>query len=349
MRKSWIHIVTLLLAACSELKVSTHAGLDGGNLPPEDASMNLDEGVEAGLADAGAEASILDAGKDAQVCDGPCPATLLATGLLGANRVIVAQGILYFATENDSTVWSCPTSGCGSAPRRMGPGVPFGIAALGSYIYWGDFPSGKIWSCPTAGCGGNPTAIAVNQSAIRGVVTDGNSLFWSANNDIVTCTPGASNTCTPRSIRTGVGPIYAMAADQNMVAYIANSQVYACPSAACTSPILLGNGNSGLTLFAGTAYWISGASVVSCAVLGCSANPKPLALSNAPIAPVVDTQALYYRDGNTFEIIQCPTSGCTPTSTVFAKNEGVHPGANLAMDATYLYWATPSLLRRKAR
>lgn len=317
-----------------------------------------EEGVDALLEEGGTpdpqnrDAQVLDARgpADAQ-CDGPCPAEVLATGLAGATKVTVDANNVYFATEaNTESVWQCPKTGCGAGPIFLGVGYTSGIAVVGGFVHWAEFASGTVWRCAVGGCGGSPTPIATNQTKIHGVVTDGTNLFWSASGNLVMCRPDA---CAPTPLRSGTGEIFDLAAGGGSLAYVDRTarKVYACSTTDCASPRLLGDGSSSVSISSGTAFWVNGTAkiIVSCSLAGCSSAPQTLATSFSPMAPIADVSSLYFRDYASQEVFRCGRSGCGSKAEVLAAGETTRQTANLAVDATHVYWASSSTLKRKAK
>ena len=172
--------LALACAACSGLKsADTTLPGDGGGGDDGGGDTDADIGAESGANDASSggdakDASTADAKDAAPACDGPCPPEDLATGLPQATAITVDDTNVYFASEgNDTPIQQCPKTGCGGAPILLGHGYAFGVAVVGGFVHWGDFSAGKVWRCAIGGCAGNPTAIALNQTSIRGVATDG--------------------------------------------------------------------------------------------------------------------------------------------------------------------------------
>jgi hypothetical protein len=357
MQLRWLVGLALACVACNGLKdaapgyTPADSGTDGG----------IDDGstVEGGESDGGGldgtatkDGTTADAADAAPTCDGPCTPEDLATGLPQATAITVDAQDVYFASEGKNTpVQQCPKTGCGGAPILLGTGYAFGIAVIGGFVHWGDFSSGKVWRCAIGGCGGNPTAIALNQTSIRGVATDGVKIYWSANNDILGCDPAA---CTPFTVRSGTGPIFAMAAEQATVLYVdsAANKVYACASPTCATPLLLGTGTHDVSSYSGKAFWRNGATnlIVSCPITGCSNAPKTIGTSFTPTHPASDGSYVYFRDELSFKIYRCPAAtGCAAGAEVFANDQRGQPGGNLAIDGTHVYWTTASAVRRLAK
>jgi hypothetical protein len=354
-RHRWMFAFALACAACSGLKsADTTTPTDdggGGGGGDNDADTLADGGANDATSGGDAktkDGSVADAKDAAAACDGPCPPEDLATGLPQATAITVDGTNVYFASEgNDTPVMQCPKTGCGGAPILLGHGYAFGIAVVGGFVHWGDFSAGKVWRCAIGGCSGNPTAIALNQTSIRGVATDGVKIYWSANNDILGCDPAA---CTPAVVRSGAGTIFDMAADQAKVVYVDSTaqKVYACATPTCTTPLLLGTGTHDVSTYSGKAYWGNGATnlIVECAISGCANNPMTIGNSFSPTHPASDGTNVYFRDDLSFKIYRCPVVGCAAGAEVFATDQEGQPGGNIAIDGTHVYWTTASAVRR---
>jgi hypothetical protein len=354
MRSRLLLGLVMACVSCAGLKTAT---LDDAGAGSADGGDIVDPTTEGGTTD-GATGEGGGTGKDggpsadaadAATCDGPCPPEDLATGLPQATAIAVDGTNVYFAAEgNDTPVQQCPKTGCAGTPILLGTGYAFGIAVVGGFVHWGVFSNGKVWRCAIGGCGGNPTAIALNQSSIRGVATDGVKIYWSANNDILGCDPAA---CTPSVVRAGTGAILDMAAHQAKVLYVSSGNVYACATPTCTTPLLLGAGSHDVSAFGGKAYWGVGASdlIVTCAITGCSNAPKTIGSSFAPTHPETDGTNVYFRDDLSYKIYRCPMAGCAAGAEIFASDQHGQPGGNLAIDGTHVYWTTASAVRRKAK
>jgi hypothetical protein len=352
MRLRWPFVVALTCFACDGLKSAVQAPDDGGTVA--EAGVDSGDDGDVGARDASTEAEAKDSSTPdvGPACDGPCPPEDLATGVPQATAITLDVNNVYFAAEGNNTpITQCPKTGCAGAPIALGTGYAFGIAVVGGHVHWGDYSNGKVWRCAIGGCGGNPTAIALNQTSIRGVTTDGVNIYWSANDDIVGCNPAA---CTPSTVRAGTGPIFDMTADQAKVLYVDRTakKVYACAAPTCTTPLLLGTGTHDVSTYGGRAFWVNGGSdiVVSCPIGGCADAPTTLGSSFAPTHPASDGSHVYFRDDLSGKIYRCPSaSGCAAGPEVFASNQQGQPGGNLAIDGTHVYWTTASAVRRKLK
>jgi hypothetical protein len=295
-------IAQLLAVGCGDLKsAADDAGAVGAT-----ADGAADDGGSAGAA------SVPDPGP----CDGPCPVEPLVTGLDTASVVTVDDANVYFAEHGPAAgrVSMCRKTGCNGSPTMLGDGYTFGIAVVGGTVYWGDNANGRILSCPVTGCASAPAVVAQDQPKARGVWTDGTRLFWTtpeAGGSIIECAPGA---CSPAPVRTGVGDIFHLAAEQSRLVWIAGGATQTCLWTACASPTILGSGSVHPSIRDGIAYWVSGASetVVKCATSGCNAQPLAVGGSTLVQWPRSDGTSVFWRDGSLDEIYRCRVSGCPP-------------------------------------
>ena len=353
MRRS-LPALASLLAACAVVNACTELRT-GGNGPPDDVDEPAAEEPGQppdGSRDASVAADVrVDAPSEAvppASCDGPCPPEPIATNLLQATSIAVDDVNVYFAIEsNNGTVYQCKKTGCGAAPITLGSGYATAIALDATRVYWGDFAGGKLVACTIGGCSQQPTTIAPNQAGIRGVSTDGVSLFWSTTavgGAIRTCALGGA--CTPADVRTSAGTVIDVTADQAKVFWgsLTDKSVNACSSVPCSSPVTLGPGSTDVSAHAGKVYWVNGPAktVVSCSAGGCAGNPLTIGTSLSPSHPVSDGKHVYWRDQLTDAIYRCPVGGCNPGPETIATKQKGQPGGQLALDGLYVYWTTSS-------
>ncbi len=335
--------------ACTDLRSSDEAARGEGVGPevvePPDGKGRTPSDASVVPSEAGADAGTrLDASVP---CDGPCPPELLVSGLRQATTMTVDATNLYVAEEGgaNGAVYQCPKAGCGASPVKLGEGYAFGIVVLAGTVYWGDFYTGRVVACAIGGCANMPTPIASNQTSVRGVWSDGVSLFWSTSDtggSIMRCSPAA---CTPTLVASNVGTVLRAAADQNRVVWTAGGSVKTCIATSCASPVTLGPGTTDVTAHAGNAYWIVGGAknVVRCSIAsGCNGAPLTIGSSQAPSSPVSDGASVYWRDDFYDQIYRCPASGCAPTPVILATKQRGQPGGNIALDGQHVYWTTTS-------
>lgn len=252
-----LSLIMVAAVACAELRVA------GGGPGLDDA-----EAAEAGAVakDAGADvdAPVMpdvaepDGQRPTATCDGPCPPERIVEGLVQATAITVDATNVYFATESgNGTVYQCPKTGCDGAPIELGSGYTTSIAVVDGVVYWGDFAAGKVQSCAVGGCGKIPTAIVSNETAIKGVVSDGVHLFWgTGDGDVRRCPIATCSTATVETIATGQGFISSLAADQGKVFWpnLLTSTVYASPVGSTADPMALGPGSHSVSTYAGKVY-----------------------------------------------------------------------------------------------
>jgi hypothetical protein len=136
-------------------------------------------------------------------------------------------GIYFTATMPPQRAYSCPLSGCGSSPSILGAGsnnnngLGYGIASDGVSVFWADSMNSKVLKCNISGCGQNPITLASNESGVISVTTDGQNVYWGANNAIRKCaTAGCGGTPmtlttlnAPRVLVLDAGSLYVAAGD----------------------------------------------------------------------------------------------------------------------------------------
>lgn len=335
-------LVLCAASACAELRLANDVGADGGPLDGGAEAAGVDGSTPTG--EGGSDAS--DARPPAK-CDGPCPSEELAADLAQVTALSVDDKNVYFAIESGAgTVFQCPKTGCGGAPIPLGEGYTIAISVDAQRVYWGDFAAGKLVSCTIGGCANMPTAVALNQSQIRGVWTDGADLVWSTADDggsIMHCTPGA---CSPAAVKTGQGLVLSVAADQGKVFWgnLSSKSLHTCATSSCTSVATLGPGVNQPTVHAGVAYWIDGQTntLVRCPASGCAGTPITIGSSPTPAHPISDGVDVYWRDDLLDAIYRCPVAGCMPGPEVVATNQRGQLGGQIALDGQYVYWTTTS-------
>jgi hypothetical protein len=347
MRRPLVLVIVVPLAAtfaCGQLREGEVDQAPGPARPNDAAASGGGEDDASTDEDAAIADAAVDV-VDAPSCDGPCPPQPLATGLVQATSVAVDARNVYFATESgNGAVFQCPKTGCVGAPLKLGSGYATSIVVQGGRVVWPDFAGGRLLACAIGGCNEEPTVLALNQTQIRYVATDGVSFFWTAGGAIVRC--GVSS-CSPQPVISDLSRVTGVAADQARVFFGHNQSpavTQACSTFPCASPLLLGPGALYTTAYAGKVYWVNGASknVVSCSMEGCAGNPQTLGSSTQPAHPVSDGQHVYWRDMFLDQIYRCPAAGCLPSPEIFATKQRAQPGGNLALDGQYVYWSTTS-------
>jgi hypothetical protein len=225
------------------------------------------------------------------------PTTLGAAGS-GLPGIALDANNVYFTSNFDGTVFTCPRSGCGSAPRVLASAqaTPHGIASDGSDVYWAT--SDGVMKCAATGCSNAPTVLAMSQGEPNGIALDDTSVYWttSMSGDVMKCA------------KTGCGQ----------------------------KPALLASNKTGadIAVDATDIYWASPSSsqVLTCPSSGCNGSPTVIASSQA-YALAIDDVNIYWTtlDG----IMTCAKKGCTQP-TVVASGQS-NPG-DVAVDATGVYW-----------
>jgi hypothetical protein len=360
MRRAFAFSFVGLLVACSSFKNEAPAADAGtGDAAPIDGGLPADSGP--GDAQSGDGASAPDTGladgstPDAATgCagDGGCPVEVLVDNLDQASLVLVDSTNIYFADPGapGSAVYQCPKTGC-TTPITLGSGYATGMGIDSANVYWNDFSAGSVVACTIGGCGGQPKVLASSQTSLEGVTFDGTNLSWSTLGNIVTCKPPA---CSPLvTLATGQGAgIPPLASDTGTVYWCSTGgggSVESCGAAGCNGmPHQVATGlATSVFVKNGFAYFTLSNSVVSCPVTGCGGSPFTIGSSLQPYAVISDGAFVYWLDDIDFDVYRCPVSGCGSSPSIFATMQMAAPGADIALDADYVYWTASSQVLRK--
>ncbi len=112
-------------------------------------------------------------------CTGPGATQLAANAGTQLNLAITAKDVFWVDTDGGAgRMQHCTRSSCQLSITTLAPdeGVPRGIAADETNVYWTDFARGRVLACPLGGCpkagplvlaeGGAPLAIALDSTAV---------------------------------------------------------------------------------------------------------------------------------------------------------------------------------------
>lgn len=323
--------------ACTALRspsiVGDGADPDGAALDGPGASVDPDP------ADGGTEPG------PALDCDGgPCVEEIV-TGLADARLVAVDPQNVYFATAGTpGYVATCPKTGCTGAPLVLGPGRARSLLLVGDLVVWDDEATGEIRACAKVGC--TAPLVLASDPSLRGLATDNVDIFWSTTGGMRRCTPTA---CAPSSIRDDAGAPSHVAASLGNLAWIdpTTRSIHTCDLPACDSvPTYSPPGDRDLLLFGSRPYWADDL-LTSVQFSPSDQTTKTLLSGIAARGLAVDANFLYTRDALTGTVLECSSNGSSGLPT--ALDQPSLPGANLAIDGKYVYWATPTSVRRAVR
>jgi hypothetical protein len=251
--------------------------------------------------------------------DGDCsgtPVTVTSYSGFAPLALAVAGGTLDWITRGFSpnpNLFSCQTTGCGSAPLAHG-----NISVAGAFQPWAVDADNYYWvgkdassqpailACPvgSTSCGNS----SVFSSATTGNIASHGALYWTdtALAAVMKCsavTPGAACT-SPQTIEASVGGGSVLAVDDANVYWADLDGVKQCPSGGCgtNAPVLLATGMQNAASMAtdGTnLYWATGSTIVRARVG--SPNSAAVIAQNqtAPSQVALGTKAVYWLAGGT--------------------------------------------------
>ena len=326
MKTAWrVIALTVTLIACSDERQIGDGGADATE------SDAVSEAPEAGLvvlATGGAgvialnatsvfwvdQVPVLGAIKQCAKSGGPT-STLVADHARGL--LVADTSNVYWTDWQPPAVMQCSTAGCAQpitlwSDLDAGAGVPQGLAADGTRVYW-SMPNGTIMSCAIGGCNATPSFVYSTPGAsAEGIAVDANNVYWSN----------------------------------------VQGDVMSCPKTGCTTPVVLASYQTAnaLAVDAANLYWAGGGSVFKCAVGGCGTLPTPIAsyLPQGAIGQLVTDGANVYWTiifvdfppypviNNSGSVNKCSIDGCGSTPTALAAQADEPYG--LAVDGTSLYW-----------
>ena len=358
--------LVVALGGCSTFK--DDAVNDGGALEAAstDGAMGFDSPATDATADAGKDISAGDDSSSAQDsssvdtgtittdagsgCEGgTCPVESVVDGLKQATILLVDANNVYISDLGTVTgnVYQCAKGGC-AMPATLGPGFATGIGVDGTNVYWSDFAGGQIVACAIGGCANEPTAIAPGQVHAEGLTFDGVNLYWAASGSLVACVPPACS--TRNAFATGQSAAIVDVAAETGVAYWTNGpSLESCPVSGCgttPTPVSPTTGTS-IALYGGFIYFINDNAVVSCPTGGSCVSPHTIGSSTDPSGLGTDCVDVYWLDDDEEVVYRCPVTGCSGGPEHFADHQLTAPGANIAVDGEYAYWAVPEQVLRK--
>lgn len=257
-----------------------------------------------------------------------------------------------------------------------------------STAFWdgneGDFE--VVYSCPVDGC---PAGIAttveslVNDSIGR-VIAGPNTVLWTRYQSYygpysTKCTPPACTTKDPVRPLSSTGPYYdnparEMGVPSRIFSVGATKTIWATPQlyndnnkqlryctygTSCATPAEISRGPfygvRALTYFNGNHYVAIGNStsptgdVIGSMSDATPSTPTPLVGDAMGVAAIaVDASGIYWVNGTTGRVARCAKlTGCTGSGDTLATGEtGVK---DIAVDDKYVYWATPTAVRKVAK
>ena len=329
--------------ATSSDSAATDAAVDAG----KDTSAGNDSSSVQDSSTVDTGDAMTEAGPECE--GGACPVETVVGGLRQATTLLVDANNVYISDPGTVTgnVYQCAKGGC-ATPTTLGPGYATGLGVDGANVYWSEFAGDQIVACAIGGCSNEPTAIAPGQVHAGGLTFDGVNLYWAASGSVVTCVPPG---CTTRNaIATGQSVAIVEVAAQTGVAYWTNGpSLESCPVSGCgTTPTPVGpTTGTSMALYGGFIYFINDNAVVSCPTGGSCPSPHTIGSSTDPYGLATDGVDVYWLDDDEEVVYRCPVTGCSGGPEHFADGQLTAPGANIAVDGEYAYWAVPEQVLRK--
>lgn len=282
------------------------------------------------------------------------PVTLVSGGASVVSGPLASDGsAVYFGFSSSAcpvntscaSIGKCSVGGCAmNAFTLANPAAGTGaqVAVGNGKVY---FVFSGIRSCDTSGqCLGNSAATLASGSAIALAADSAGAYF--ATTTTVSALPVAGG----GAIQVGSGSQLAptLAADGTHVYFADATKVYAAPDDGSAPAVTLIAGRSGITHVAvdgvNVYYGTLSGEVGLCAKSGCAMQPTVVAQLGTQVGGVAaDGTNVYFSGGG---IQRCPVAGCPAGGPIAVSAGG---GANLAMDATNLYWTESGTIRKLAK
>jgi hypothetical protein len=193
-------------------------------------------------------------------------ATILWTDEFGPTDLAVDSTSIYWTVGFTGLVHSCPTGGCGSAPKNLASvATPTSGAAVDATSFYFTEPKlGNIIKCPLSGCGDAPLPFASGQGTPMEVDVTQGVLYWSNGTAIMSC-PTSDCTGAATTFAANQTAAQPLAHDETNLYWAlttSSGKILSCPlstgGATCTSVTVLadGQGNPAAIAVDDTAiYW----------------------------------------------------------------------------------------------
>jgi hypothetical protein len=193
--------------------------------------------------------------------------TVVLAGGIGPTSIAVDAGYAYWTIPANGTgsVWSCPLAGCTQTLVGNTAGLPLGVVASASTLFWTTYSGangGGLWSCSPGAC--TPAALVSSASSPPGgFAVDAASayvMFAAPESSLVACGLGGCDDM-PATIASGLGTPGPVASDGVDVYFATGSSVMTCPVSGCngaptTIAALSGSSSpGGMALDATYVYW----------------------------------------------------------------------------------------------
>ncbi|MBX3223763.1 MAG: hypothetical protein KF795_24840 [Labilithrix sp.] len=317
-----------------------------------------------------------------------CQPFAVATGFTDVHGIAMSPSGVVISADSDVSLCAKP-DGCSAATSlsTIVAGVIQlnDVTVAGTVVYFdgNDGDSEIVFRCPVAGCpGAGPDIIesTVNDTIGR-VIAGPTDVLWTRYQSYYgqysrRCSlPGCASSVAVRPIPT-TGPYYdspqrELTVPSRVVSVGATSTLWAtggifndstknlraCPLASsCPTPTEIDTAEftvSALTYYDGKHYGASGATGggnVIFSVSDAAPGTRALLVSDAAgIADVaVDASGIYWVNGTTGKVLRCKTlKGCMGAGETLAV--GQTGARRIALDASFVYWSTPTAVMKVAK
>ncbi len=293
---------------------------------------------------------------DGGLVRGDVGAPLVDASTFPADASLTEAGMLDSDAGSPDTGCVLPSAGV-VFTLATGQSSPAGIVTNGSWAYWANFEGETAGIAAAPLCGGRAVLLVPGERGADEVAIDDSSVYWvtsvapSANAvRRVALGGGAASTIT-----TSPSPaqLSGIAVDDAYVYYSGGqgpvSQVARVAKTGGTGAFLSTTASDGPVAVDSTSvYFGSNGAIMSVPKAG-----GPATTLSAPAGPTVseltiDADTAYWvappQNGNRTSILSVPKAGGTPAALI--ATEGLN---NFAIDATYIYWSTPTGLYRRTK
>lgn len=252
----------------------------------------------------------------------------------------------------------CPLLDCScvGGPTVVASGSPLadsprGIALTSDGVFWVNDASGKVVQAPASG---GPAQKLVDASLPRAIDAYGDTLVWTAQAGIYTCTLPSCAT-SAHEVLNGAAPgsLRDVAYDGNAVVWSdvgsgSNSgKVIACLLGSC-SPVDLADGllaPAGVTLHGGSAFWVDQGDGNQNGVVARSPVPGPAEMQvaaslNLPTQIAADDSYVYWTEWTLAgHVYRCPYPGsCNAPEDIAPAAGGLPHPRDIRVGGGRIYW-----------
>jgi hypothetical protein len=270
---------------------------------------------------------------------------ILASGQSGPAGIAVDGTAVYWVTHQGGTVMKVPRCGGPAVTLAEGRSEPHSIAVDATSVYWTDYGTGMLMKVPLDGGLAVTLAMPGRSSQIQGLTVVGDSVYFTAFDNVMTVPTGGGPVTMLASSDAGSGPQGVAVDTQNVYwTTFVGGTVERAPLAGGGQSLTLAAMQSypeGIALDSANVYWATSGTVMKVPIGG--GQPQTLALApginpgwggiDVDTGIAVDGANVYFADYQGRAIKKVPIDG--GSAVVVAK--GTYP-LGIALDDTYVYW-----------